>query len=217
MVKRMEKDGSDLVIAGYYDEKAAKDHLPKDGIYEGRASFLKDFPELFSSYFLHVPWNKLYRHDRIQGGFPRDLDKGEDLLFNLNVFRQAEKISTMNQSVYDYYYIETESLSFRFRENAMEIEERLYLEVKQFYEECGGEDLTFLNHFYLRSIKNKFYDLMRHSGKNYKACREKIQSWLSRDSIQGLYSKKDGFSQKDKVLLFCMKHKCCRFLYWYYR
>ena len=217
MVKRMEKDGSDLVIAGYYDEKAAKDHLPKDGIYEGRASFLKDFPELFSSYFLHVPWNKLYRHDRIQGGFPRDLDKGEDLLFNLNVFRQAEKISTMNQSVYDYYNIETESLSFRFRENAMEIEERLYLEVKQFYVECGGEDLTFLNHFYLRSIKNKFYDLMRHSGKNYKACREKIQSWLSRDSIQGLYSKKDGFSQKDKVLLFCMKHKCCRFLYWYYR
>ena len=88
MVKRMEEDKSDVVIAGYYDEKAGKDHLPKAAVYADQTAFIKDFPKLFSSYFLHVPWNKLYRREVIEKGFPTDLDKGEDLVFNLHVFER---------------------------------------------------------------------------------------------------------------------------------
>lgn len=69
--------------------------------------------------------DKLYRREVIEKGFPTDLDKGEDLVFNLHVFERAGKISVLSESVYQYYNIETGSLSFRFRENAMEIEDRL--------------------------------------------------------------------------------------------
>ena len=70
----------------------------------------------------------------------------------------------LSESVYQYYNIETGSLSFRFRENAMEIEDRIRSEVEAFYRRCGGKEEAFLDVFYLNSIKNKFYDLMRRSG-----------------------------------------------------
>lgn len=217
MVKRMEEDKSDVVIAGYYDEKAGKDHLPKAAVYADKTAFIKGFPELFSSYFLHVPWNKLYRREVIEKGFPTDLDKGEDLLFNLQVFERAGKISVLPKSVYDYYNIETGSLSFRFREDAMEIEERLRREVAAFYEKCGGKEAAFLDVFYLNSIKNKFYDLMRRSGKTDRECKEKIKDWLAMPGVQQLFLSKAEFSRKDKILLFFMKHRNYRILLKYYR
>ena len=217
MVKRMEEDKSDVVIAGYYDEKAGKDHLPKAAVYADQTAFIKDFPKLFSSYFLHVPWNKLYRREVIGKGFPTDLDKGEDLVFNLHVFERAGKISVLSESVYQYYNIETGSLSFRFRENAMEIEDRLRSEVEAFYRRCGGKEEAFLDVFYLNSIKNKFYDLMRRSGKTDPQCKEQIKSWLEMPSVQKLYSSKADFGKKDKILLFFMKHHNYRILMKYYR
>lgn len=217
MVEQMEKDQSDIVIAGYYDEKAGADHLPKEVVYDTREAFIKDFPELFSSYFLHVPWNKLYRREAVKKGFPNDLDKGEDLIFNLCVLEEADKISVIHKSVYEYYNIETDTLSFRFRENAMEIEERLFLETASFYERCGGQDETFLDVFYLNSIKNKFYDLMRRSGKTQEECKKKIQEWLSMSSVKKLYRSKADFGKKDNVLLFLMKHHCYSILIKYYR
>ena len=180
-------------------------------------AFVRDFPELFSSYFLHVPWNKLYRRDVIEKGFPTDLDKGEDLLFNLQVFERAGKISVLPKSVYDYYNIETGSLTFRFREDAMEIEERLRREVAAFYEKCGGKEAAFLDVFYLNSIKNKFYDLMRRSGKTDRECKEKIKDWLAMPGVQQLFLSKAEFSRKDKILLFFMKHRNYRILLKYYR
>lgn len=198
----MEEDKSDVVIAGYYDEKAGKNHLPKAAVYADQTAFIKDFPELFSSYFLHVPWNKLYRREVIGKGFPTDLDKGEDLVFNLHVFERAGKISVLSESVYQYYNIETGSLSFRFRENAMEIEDRLRSEVEAFYRRCGGKEEAFLDVFYLNSIKNKFYDLMRRSGKTDPQCKEQIKSWLAMPSVQKLYSSKAHFGKKIRYYCF---------------
>ncbi|MGN1206476.1 MAG: glycosyltransferase family 2 protein [Eubacterium sp.] len=217
MVNRMEEEKSDVIIAGYYDEKAGRDQLPKEAVYEGKEAFIKEFPKLFSSYFLHVPWNKLYRREVIEKGFPTDLDKGEDLIFNLQVFERAHKFCVIHESVYDYYNIETDTLSFRFRENAMGIEERLILEVADFYQRCGGREPAFLDLFYLSSIKNKFYDLMRRSGKNDAECKDVIKVWLTMPSVQKLYQSKASFGKKDKILLFLMKHHYYHILMKYYR
>lgn len=216
LVQRMERDGSDLVIAGYYKEKEQTDNTYCDTVFDNREAFIREFPELFTGLFLHVPWNKLYRAGAFAAEFPEDLNKGEDLLFNLRVFTQVRKISVLAQSVYMYYNVGGNSLSFRFREDAMEIEERLYAAVSEFYMAHGGRERQFLDRFYLDAIKNKFYALLGKSGFGRERCLAVIRDWLRKDSIRRLYEKRRAFGRKDRILLFMMYHRWERLLYIYY-
>ncbi len=217
LVECMERDGSDLVVGGYYNEKQRRDNRYPERRYGSRTEFIREFPTLFSRFFLHVPWNKLYRREKIQAQFPEDLCKGEDLLFNLQVFSQVEKISVLGEVLYFYHNTGDGTLSFRFREDAMEIEERLYIAVRDFYTENGGGDLAFLEQFYLEAIKNKFYALTGKSGYNRKKCCEIIREWIARDTVRSLYDKRKGFCVKDRILLFLMRHTCVFLLYLYYK
>lgn len=216
LVARMEEDGSDLVICGYYNEKEQRDNTFPDDLFESRKAFMEAFPSLFTGMFLHVPWNKLYRRERVGACFPADLNKGEDLLFNLQVFSQAERISVMDQPLYRYHNVESQSLSFRFREDAMEIEERLFLSVMDFLTEQGGCEPSFLYRFYLDAVKNKFYALLGRSGFDRDRCCALIRGWVEMDSIRDLCRKRALFGGKDRILLFLMEHKCVRLLYRYY-
>lgn len=216
LVARMEEDGSDLVICGYYNEKEQRDNTFPDGLFESRKAFIEAFPSLFTGMFLHVPWNKLYRRERVGAKFPRDLNKGEDLLFNLQVFSRTERISVMDQPLYRYHNVEEQSLSFRFREDAMEIEERLILAVKDFYKEQGGGEPSFLYRFYLDAVKNKFYALLGKSGYDRDRCCGVIREWVKMDSIRALCQERALFGGKDRILLFLMEHKCVKLLYRYY-
>lgn len=218
LVECMERDSSELVICGYYNEKEQRDICyGKSGLLS-REAFMEEFPALFSGLFLHVPWNKLYRRQSIRAQFPEDLNKGEDLLFNLQVFSQIQKISLLNKACYGYYNISDTSLSFRFREDAMQIEERLYREVLNFYEKySGGEESHFLYRFYMDSVKNKFYALVGKSGFSRRKCCDIIHSWLGMDSVKELYLKRNIFGKKDRILLFLMRWKWVFVLYFYYR
>ena len=216
LVRRIEQDESDLVIGGYYKEKEQTDNLYPDTVFDSQEAFIREFPQLFTGLFLHVPWNKLYRAGAFEAEFPEDLSKGEDLLFNLQVFSQIRKISVLAQSVYMYYNVGGNSLSFRFREDAMEIEERLYAAVSEFYTEHGGRERQFLEWFYLDAIKNKLYALLGKSGFDRRRCLAVIRGWLRKDSIRGLYEERRAFGRKDRILLFMMYHRWERLLYAYY-
>lgn len=214
----MEKDKSDLVIGGYYNEKEQEKILYGERKFRDRSEFMREFPELFSRFFIHVPWNKLYRKSILKAGFPEDIDKGEDLVFNLRALEQAEKISVLNAVLYFYHNINENSLSFRFRENAMEIEERLYDEVSDFYKKYEKEkEPVFLYHYYLTAVKNKFYALAGKSGLDGKICRGYIREWCEKSSIQDLYLKRSYFGGKDRLLLRLMHGKFVFVLYLYYR
>lgn len=218
LVECMERDGSELVIGGYFNEKEQREICyGKSGLLNHEA-FMEEFPALFTGFFLHVPWNKLYRRKSIQARFPENLNKGEDLLFNLQVFSQVQKISLLDKSCYGYYNISDTSLSFRFREDAMQIEERLYREVLNFYKKySGGKEPQFLYRFYMNSVKNKFYALLGKSGFSRRKCCDIIHTWLGLDSVKELYFNRKIFGTKDRILLFLMNRKCVFVLYIYYR
>ncbi len=215
---RMERDRSDLVIGGYYNEKEQRDIVHPEALLEGKEAFMREFPDLFTGFFLHVPWNKLYRRELVRDGFPEDLNKGEDLLFNLQVFAEAERISILDRPLYFYHNVSDSSLSFRFREDAMEIEERLYLSVLRFWRENGGGDVPeFLDRFYLEAVKNKFYALLGKSGLGFFKCRRMIRDWVGKDSLRGLYGRRRIFGKKDRILLALMQRKLVALLYFYYK
>lgn len=217
LVSCMERDGSDLVIGGYYDEKKQQHIIYPSRFFSGTAAFMEEFPQLFTRFFLHVPWNKLYRRNAFQVEFPGNLNKGEDLVFNLRVFAQAKCISVLEQSVYFYHNTGEDSLSFRFREDAMEIEERLYREVMAFYTEHGGSEPQFLYRFYLNAVKNKCYALMGKSGFDREKCCAMLRKWAEKESIRELWSKRSLFRGKDRILLYLLCHRQALFLYLYYK
>lgn len=214
----MENDSSDVVICGYFNEKEQKKVVYEKKLFQSREEFMTEFPELFTNFFIHVPWNKLYRRSVVKEYFPEDLDKGEDLVFNLRVFECADKISVINDALYFYHNVDDGSLSFRFRENAMQIEERLFREVHNFYTgQCRDGEPVFLYHFYMTAIKNKFYSLMKKSGFDRAECKKQIREWVELQSVLELYEKKGYFGKKDRILLFFMRRKMLSVLYWYYK
>lgn len=218
MVERMEADKADVVICGYFNEKEQKNIVYDERRFQDKAEFMKEFPALFSGFFIHVPWNKLYRKEALSARFPEDLDKGEDLVFNLRVFENAEKVSVICEALYFYHNVSDTSLSFRFRENAMDIEERLYDEVSAFYDKNGGEsEPEFLYDYYLTAVKNKFYTLLGKSGFKGKKCRKYMREWCGKKSIKEMYLKRSYFGTKDRILLFLMHRKFVYALYLYYK
>ena len=104
MVRRIEQDGSDLVIAGfdhlYFGQKIEK--LPHTNACMELASSYEDLKQLYMGGFLNMPWNKLYKKELIREQFPVDLNLGEDLLFNEAYIRQAARISVLQQPVCEY-------------------------------------------------------------------------------------------------------------------
>lgn len=221
LVECMERDASDLVICGYYNEREQSKILPLDLMVEGREGLREQFPSLFTQFLIHVPWNKLYHRrvlEQAEAAFPLDLNKGEDLLFNLKVLEQAESISLLPEALYFYHNVNDQSLSFRFREDSMEIEERLFQSVAAFWDHCGGKpDPGFLSHFYLTAVKNKLYALVGRSGFDARTCREYMKKWGRLESVGRLYSLRQCFGAKDRILLYLIRSQRTRVLYLYYK
>lgn len=221
LVERMERDDSDLVICGYYNEREKREVLPPDLLLEHGDRIREQFPSLFTRFLIHVPWNKLYRRrvlEQAEAAFPLDLNKGEDLLFNLKVLEQAEKISLLPEALYFYHNVNDQSLSFKFREDSMEIEERLFQSVAAFWYHCGGKpDPEFLYHFYLTAVKNKLYALVGRSGFDAGTCREYMKKWGKLKSVGRLYEMRQCFGLKDRVLIYLLRHQRTGTLYRYYK
>lgn len=139
MVRRIEQDGSDLVIAGfdhlYFGQKIEK--LPhKNACIELRSSY-EDLKQLYKGGFLNMPWNKLYKKELIREQFPVDLNLGEDLLFNEAYIRQTARISVLQQPVCEYIQDDRgTTLSTKKRNDKVETALLLYEKTKAFFQSC---------------------------------------------------------------------------------
>jgi len=109
MVERLEETDSDLLIANYCSVSASGKtrvygFLPPDETLDKKefALYLMDEP---ASFYFSVMWNKLYRRDLIMQHNIRcseEFSWSEDLLFNLEYIRYAERFCSMRTPVYYY-------------------------------------------------------------------------------------------------------------------
>ena len=108
MVRRAEKDGSELVIGGYdqyFGEKRSfhnlagrDDTVPCDGMMSHLCSHA-------NSYFYGVLWNKLFLREIVERKhcrFQEDLTWGEDFAFVMDYLGSVKQVSFMKDSLYDY-------------------------------------------------------------------------------------------------------------------
>lgn len=145
MVEQMEKDGSDLVIAGY-------NHLYFGNVVEKLPHFQgclevsscqEEMEKLYVDGFLNMPWNKLFRKERISEGFPTDRTLGEDLLFNLEYILSATRISVIREKVCEYIQDDRgTTLSTKKRDDKIETALYLYEKSRDFFIKLNQEKRT---------------------------------------------------------------------------
>lgn len=108
MVRRAEKDGSELVIGGYdqyfgerrnfHNLAGRDDTVPCDDM-------MRHLCDHANSYFYGVLWNKLFLREIAEKQncrFQEDLTWGEDFAFVMDYLAGVSRVSFMKDSLYDY-------------------------------------------------------------------------------------------------------------------
>lgn len=155
MKEIIEKDQSELVITGFHHWYIGKDVIkcPSEKLTSPTEmkTFGTAFLELYEQGFLNMPWNKLYKKEKIKEHFPENLSLGEDLLFNLNYLKQlktSETISFATAPLYNYIQERGKTnLSAQKRQNKLQIAQQICQTTEDFYHKTlnmsGKEEIIY--------------------------------------------------------------------------
>lgn len=166
LVRAMVSNHADMVMAGFRILKSGQERTPAAGVYENAAAFVEQrFAQAYGyrTNFVNTPWNKLYRRTNRMAHFPEDLSLGEDLIFNLEMLRQAKGIVVIPDVIYEYNNLNENSLMHQFWKDGIAIETRLHRAVKRFVKECLGkgnqkkEINAVIRENYLHALHGKCY------------------------------------------------------------
>ena len=108
MVRRAEKDGSELVIGGYdqyFGERRSFHNLAGRDDTVPCDDMMRHLCDHANSYFYGVLWNKLFVRELVekqQCRFQQGLTWGEDFAFVMDYLAGVKQVSFMQESLYDY-------------------------------------------------------------------------------------------------------------------
>lgn len=217
LVKALEKEQADIVIAGYTRHKNGKvtKRVPQPLTFENLNAFSKEFFNLYNQWFLNTPWNKLYRKEKIVDKFPLNMSLGEDLLFNLHYLKYCEKITVIDHAGYQYCIENENSLAIQYRkdkfENSMLLHEKVLAfskEVLGLNEEEQWNDITFL-----KEIRFSMKHLVRSSTVSKKEKKEQIKAWLQIKEVKAAYRRCKQLSKPDRLLKVLIEQEWVEVIY----
>lgn len=153
MVEAMEENESDMVICHYCmvtrgEKTTVFGFLPPQDVIT-KDEFARQMIKESASFYYSVMWNKLYRRDLIMKHGIRcseTLSWSEDLLFNLEYIRYAERFTSLRTPVYYYTRQGKKSLStFVNPAQALQTKAELFKYYKQLYTDLGLYEAYKLN------------------------------------------------------------------------
>ena len=145
MVEAMEENESDLLICHYCmvtknERTTVFGFLPPD-VTLTKEEFARQMIKESASFYYSVMWNKLYRRDLIMAHDIRcseALTWSEDLLFNLEYIRYAERFTSLRTPLYYYTRQNKHSLSsFIKPAQVLQTKAELFKYYKQLYMDLG--------------------------------------------------------------------------------
>lgn len=217
LVQIMEKEQSDLVIAGYTRHKNGKvtKRVPQPMIFENLNAFSVEFFNLYNQWFLNTPWNKLYRKEKIVNKFPLSMSLGEDLLFNLQYLGCCEKIIVIDHAGYQYCIENENSLAIQYRKDKFENSMLLHKKVLAFSKEVLGlkdekqwNDITFL-----KEIRFSMKHLAQSNTVSKKEKKAQIGAWIQMEEVKSAYERCRHLSKPDRLLKFLIRQEWVEIIY----
>ena len=206
----------------YYPNNKIVNNVPIETREYNKQEFLNSFWDLYFSYMINSPCNRLYKTSIIQSKnirFSTDYELGEDLIFNLQYIENSDTFYTTNQ--YLYYYRESEnSLTTKYRNDYLEIQLQLNEFIKEFSirngmdnEESQEQLRRNTSNIIISSIQSLFLSTCKLSRKQVK---QKLKEYLEKQEIETL--KEVQYSEKRlQIFKKMIEKKKIRTIIWYSR
>ena len=163
MYRLAERDGAQLVVAGYYidtyytdTEKYVQEQFCADAVYKNSEEFRKNAHRLFDKNLLYTPWNKLYLSSYILENklyFPQTF--WDDFPFNLSVVRDVERVTVTSGKYYHFIRKRAESETAKYRSDMFEKREEEHtwlIELYKYWQINSPEIEEFLARRYIERI-----------------------------------------------------------------
>jgi len=165
LMNKIIQNKTDIVITGFKVQNYSNGEIASTKLISYREEDRTIINEL-GNYFgflyengaLNSPCNKIYKKDLIHErnlAFIKDLEMGEDLVFNINYFRGCHTVTLDSGAMYNYTKnINPHSLTRKKRIDAIEISTLLYKEMNLYCKEIKVWDQVKINikNVYLRDI-----------------------------------------------------------------
>lgn len=215
-LKLLEKNKSDLVITGLYLD-IEKDNRVNTSIqtYDYKESTNKreiavDVLNRLDGTYINSPINKLYKRSIIIENnifMDKSIDLGEDYIFNIMYLKYCQKVIFSDKCYYHYWMKIENNLTFRFRENKLDLMRLMYEKTADYFKESGLEKREYsgLNNIYVKWMYSSFIDL------NNKGCnfnyKEKID-YLKQEISKNKYIIKEttDLNMTLKVLKYALNY-----------
>ena len=195
MFAKAEEEDADMVICDYYMD------YPQGQIFKSQQPESLDSEYILKAFFYNKQrgslWNKLIRMSCIRNfqlSFVEGVNYCEDLLFNVKLLLNIQKISYLNGAFYHYVqYADSISITSPFNKSWLNYYESYQKEIEQWAVEVDKGWIRDVVHM------NKLMGMIRHSNieKNEfkKELNRKDVCWVTKD-----------MSYKDKTLLYVAKY-----------
>ena len=158
LIEYIKKYNADVVMCGF--EYTCNEKIVKSVKYQSvilnKRDLKNNFGKLFLSGYLPIPWNKLYRKNKIKSYFNKEISLGEDLEFNIQFLKNTSRIICITEVLYTYSYMNVNSLSNKKNNNQLYyLSNRGFNKVDDFafnYLKCDDSTYKYINSIIYRDL-----------------------------------------------------------------
>lgn len=139
--------------------------------------------------YINSPVNKLYKKSIITNNniiMDKNIDLGEDLIFNLEYLKFCNSVMFLEESYYHYCMQVEDNLTFKYRDDKLELMAILYSKCKEYFEESHlyESEIKNLNGLFIKWMYSCFIDLSNKNcplnfSEKYKYIKSNIKKYKS--------------------------------------
>ncbi|MDO4813695.1 MAG: glycosyltransferase [Gemella sp.] len=146
LANKLDEHKPELVVFNYQDynyiSKKYKDKVVPFSGYADREKFRSNFAKLFRTDMFFTVWNKLYRREFLLDNsmkFEKSAYFGEDVVFNLDLYRKVNNVYFENTNYYIYIFGRPTSAANVYRKERLTIKQDEYRKVEKLCKDFGCE------------------------------------------------------------------------------
>ena len=219
MFKNINENNADIVICGYNKISSNKviKKSPNNFNTDSLIGFRDCFINLYKNAFLNAPWNKLYCRKKIKTFFDESLSIGEDLLFNLSYISNCDKISVINQNLYNYDVSLQNSLACKYYEKLFYNKLYLNKEVQKFLKKNFNlSDFSKINEVFAKEIYYYLKKIVFLSKEQKKEKLKKIKSCVENNNVRNMLYNAKITDFQIKIICKLIKVKQIKIIYMFF-
>ncbi len=216
MYEAIERDESDLCIAGYFHDTVLKNGkvstvkvTEPNALYHTREELFKGIVGLKSKFILDAGWNKLYRRSvLVENGLRFPLGElFEDTAFVLSFLRASCRVTVLDKCFYHYMQRQSGSITKAYNPRKSGDLKKRASELKAFCREADATVQSFCDLYYIKNVysalANSFDDkAMSRSKRN-----ELIKAEVTAEEFKGLSKTAEGVGFADRLTVFIARKK----------